>query len=148
MPNLASVLGEQIKRMSRRALSGETRTIRRLTAQHRRDIAALKRQVAALQKTVTYLERQEKRRVAQQPAAAPASNGDGLRFRVDGLKSHRARLGLSAGDFGKLLGVSGQAVYNWENGTSKPRRSQVAKLASIRALGKREAHKRLEMLNR
>jgi DNA-binding transcriptional regulator YiaG len=147
MPNLASVLSEQIRRVSKRALSGETRTIRRMTSQHRRDIAALKRQIAELQKTVMYLERQERRRVAQSPEF-PAQDAETVRFRVDGLKSHRARLGFSAGDYGKLVGVSGQAVYNWENGTSRPRKSQVARLAAIRGLGKREALKRLEMLSR
>jgi DNA-binding transcriptional regulator YiaG len=45
------------------------------------------------------------------------------RLRIDGLKAHRTRLGLSAKDYGKLLGVSSLTVYNWENGKSKPRRS-------------------------
>ena len=145
MANISSVLNEHIRRLARRELKGETKTGRRLTAQHRRDIAALKRQVAALQKVVAFLQKQEKRRVTEQPVEPAETTG--IRFRVDGLKSHRGRLGLSAGDYGRLLGVSGQAVYNWENGISRPRRQQVAKIAAVRGLGKREALKRLEMLN-
>lgn len=144
MANLSSVLDERIRRLARREINRGTRSARRLTAQHRRDIAALKRQVAELQKIVDFLQEQEKRRVAQQPVEPAPVNG--VRFRADGLKSHRSRLGLSAGDYGKLLGVSGQAVYNWENGVSRPRPEQVAKLAAVRRLGKREVMKRLRML--
>jgi transcriptional regulator with XRE-family HTH domain len=55
-------------------------------------------------------------------------------------------LGLSAKDFGKLIGVSSLTVYNWENGKSKPRRSQLPGIISVRGLGKREAIRRLEAL--
>lgn len=145
MPNIVNVLNEQIRRLSRRELYREIRNTRKLTAQHRRDLAALKRQVAALQKTVDFLERQEKRRVAQQPV--PATEEKALRFRADGLRTHRAKTGLSAGDYAKLIGVSGQSIYNWEAGTSRPRPAQIKKLAALRSLGKREILKRLALLN-
>jgi transcriptional regulator with XRE-family HTH domain len=54
------------------------------------------------------------------------------------------RLGLSAGDFGKLVGVSANSVYAWESGSTIPRREQLAKIAALRAVGKLEAAKRLE----
>jgi DNA-binding transcriptional regulator YiaG len=144
MPNLTSLLNDQIRRLARREITAQTRTTRRLTAQYRRDIAALKRQVAALRRTVAFLEAREKRRVAEQPEVAKA---EGIRFRADGLKSHRARLGLSAADYGRLVGASGLSVYHWESGKARPRREQVAKLAAVRGIGKREALKRLELLN-
>jgi DNA-binding transcriptional regulator YiaG len=143
MPNLASALNDQIRRLSRREITSETKTTRRLTAQHRRDIAALKREVAALRKSVAFLEAQEKRRVTERPTPAAA---EGIRFRADGLKSHRGKLGLSAKDYGRLVGVAGLTVYQWEGGKSRPRKAQLAKLASVRGLGKREALKRLELL--
>ena len=143
MPNLASALNEQIRRLSRREIRSQTKTTRRLTAQYRRDIAALKREVMSLRKVVAFLEAQEKRRVAQRPAAPAA---EGIRFRADGLKSHRSKLGLSAKDYGRLVGVSGLTVYQWEGGKTRPRKAQLAKLASVRGLGKREALKRLELL--
>ncbi len=58
-------------------------------------------------------------------------------------ESLRARLGLSAAEFGRLIGASGQSVYNWETGKAVPRASQRAALAAIRGMGKREAGKRL-----
>lgn len=68
------------------------------------------------------------------------------RFVAGGLKSLRSRLGLSASDFGRLIGASGQSVYNWEAGKAVPRSSQQAALASIRGLGKREAARRLDAM--
>jgi DNA-binding transcriptional regulator YiaG len=143
MPNLNSVLNDQIRRITRREIKSQTKTTKKLTAQYRRDIAALKRQVASLQKTVNFLQGQEKRRVASQPAPAKV---EGIRFRADGLKSHRAKLGLSAADYGRLVGSSGLSVYHWESGKARPRKEQVAKLAAVRGIGKREAMKRLELL--
>jgi DNA-binding transcriptional regulator YiaG len=143
MPNLASAFNEQIRRLSRREITSETKTTRRLTAQHRRDIAALKREVAALRKSISFLEVQEKRHVSERPAPPTA---EGIRFRADGLKSHRAKLGLSAKDYGRLVGVAGLTIYHWEGGKSRPRNAQLAKLAAVRGLGKREALKRLELL--
>ena len=61
-----------------------------------------------------------------------------------GLRSHRARLGLSAEEYGRLVGVSAQTIYSWERQTSTPRAAQRASLAAVRGLGKREAHARLE----
>lgn len=145
MPNLSSLLNDQIRRTARRELTSQTRPLKRSSGQHRRDIAALKRQVASLQKTVAFLQRQEQRRAASQPS--PQAQAEDLRFRADGLRSHRRRLGLSAKDYGRLVGVSGLTVYHWESGKSKPRMQQLGKLAAVRGIGKREAQKRLEMLN-
>src|SRR4051812_39865448 len=111
MPNLAGILNEQIRRLARREIKSETRTTKRLTAQYRRDIAALKRQVASLRKTVGFLEAQEKRRVGEQPIPVEV---EGIRFRADGLRSHRAKLGVSAQDYGRLVGVAGLTIYHWE----------------------------------
>ena len=78
----------------------------------------------------------------------PAADVEGKRFSRRGLKTHRQKVVLSASDYGKLVGVTGQTVYNWENGKSKPRDEQFAALVGVRAFGKREAWKRLELLQR
>jgi len=143
MPNLLSLLNESIRRLARREIRTQTRKTRRLTTRHRRDLAALKRQVAALARTVAFLEKQERRRVASPPAPQEAK---GVRFSARSVKAQRARLGLSAKDFGRLVGVSALTVYSWESGKSRPRQKQLAGLGAIRRLGKREARKRLEMI--
>jgi DNA-binding transcriptional regulator YiaG len=143
MPNLASVLKDEIRRLARKEVKSETGVTKRASAQYRRDIAELKRITSDLSRRIAFLERQEKRRVAERPTKKAA---EGLRFSPRWLKTHRERLGLSAADYAKLVGVSSLTIYNWETGKSKPRQEGLAALAAIRGLGKREALKRLEML--
>ena len=141
MPNITNILNEQIRRMARREIKSDGKIVRKAMAQYRRDIAALKRDFADLTRTVGSLQGQEKRRVAQQPAAD--SQSEDVRFRADGLISQRKRLGISAKDYGVLVGVTGQTIYDWESGKSRPRKEQVGKLAAVRGIGKREVSKRL-----
>ena len=56
-------------------------------------------------------------------------------------------LDLSAADFGKLLGVSAQSIYNCERELARPRAEQIAKLAALRGIGKRDAAERLTKLS-
>jgi DNA-binding XRE family transcriptional regulator len=144
MPSLSSALNEHIRRLSRREAKSLTSGTRRAAARYRNEIAALKRQVGALQKTVAFLERQERNRLADQ-LATPIFAAENIRFRADGLRSHRAKLGLSAADYGRLVGASGLSIYHWESGKARPRKTQLPKLAAVRGLGKREALKRLTM---
>jgi DNA-binding transcriptional regulator YiaG len=139
MPNIGAVLKQEIARLSRKEVRGQVTTTKKASAQYRRDIAALKRQVAALAKQVAMLAK----RPRAVEAAGLADDGHRTRFSAKGLKSHRAKLGLSAGDYGKLVGVSAQSVYNWETGKASPRAGQRAQLAALRSLGKREAQARL-----
>lgn len=144
MANITATLNEHIRRLARRELHGNMLAVKRATSQYRRDIAALKREVSKLSRDLNYLRKQEKRRVNEAPAERETQ---GMRFRADGVRSHRSRLGLSAMDYGKLVGVSGLTIYHWEGGKVRPRQSQLAKLAAIRGLGKREAMNRLALLD-
>jgi DNA-binding transcriptional regulator YiaG len=145
MANIAGVLRDEISRLSRREIRKATESTKKSTNQHRHAIATLKshvsnltRQVFALTRTVT--------RFQQGSSAVPdtGSSTKKIRFVAKGLRANRTRLGLSAGDFGRLVGVSANSVYAWESGTTTPRREQLAKIAALRTLGKREAAKRLE----
>jgi DNA-binding transcriptional regulator YiaG len=69
-----------------------------------------------------------------------------VRFSAKGLASQRQRLGLAAAEMGLLLGVSAQTVYNWEAGKSRPRQQQLAAIAALRGLGKRQVKVRLTEL--
>src|SRR3546814_14702813 len=102
----------------------------------------MKKQIAQLEQEVKKL-----RRVAGSSAAPKVAEAGGkLRFVAKGPKSLRTRLGLSAEELGVLLGASGQSVYNWESQKTVPRATQVAAIAALRGLGKREAHARLEIV--
>ncbi len=139
MPNLGRVLKDEIVRLARRESRAQTVALHRASAAYRRDIAALKRHNAALERTIKTLAKGPGRPTP----AVPAKNAEKLRFRANGFKSLRAKLGLSAEQMATLLGVSFQSVYGWEHGRSTPRRSQLPAIAAVRAMGKREALRRL-----
>jgi len=143
MPNIATVLKEEITRLARKELRANTETLKKAVATYRSEIAALKRRVEQL-------ERQSKRTakvVSKAVTNAPQEDASNLRFRVDGFKAHRERLGLSAADYAKLLGVSALSVYKWEGGQARPRAKYLPAIAAVRKMGKREAAARLEELS-
>ncbi len=139
MTTLGTALRNEITRLSRKELRTQIDPLKKASSAQRREIAELKRQVAALSRQI---------KVAGKAAGKPAPRGGdaapATRFVAKGLRSLRSRLGLSAADFGTLAGVTAQSIYNWESGKSVPRKSQLAALAELRGLGKREAQTRLE----
>jgi len=142
MPNIGALLKQEIVRLARKEARVQVHPTHKASAQHRRDIAALKRTTIALVRQFALLQR----RAASAPAA-PSDDAKGkIRFVAKGLKSQRGRLGLSAADYGKLVGVTAQSVYNWEQGQSTPRAEQLKAIAALRSIGKREAHERLKKL--
>jgi len=143
MPNISAIFKQEISRLSRKEIRRETDGLRKAAAQHRKAIALLKREASKLQSEVARLERQ-----VGGIASPPVSDGEAeaVRFTAKGVHSNRARLGVSAADFGKLIGVSAQTVYKWERGLARPRKRQLAVLASLRRVGKKEAAARLQKL--
>jgi DNA-binding transcriptional regulator YiaG len=138
MPNIASVLKEEITRLARKELKANTESIKKAVATYRSEIAGLKRRV-------DQLERQAKKTAKVAPAKAiGVAESDGQhRWRAAGFAQHRKRLGLSAADCAKLLGVSSLSVYKWEGGQARPRAKYLPAIAALRGMGKREAAKRL-----
>ena len=140
MPNIASVLKEEIARVARKEVRTDTQSLKKSSATHRSDIAALKRRIAALEQLVKRL---GKGGGVKKPAAEADLPAGGFRFSASGLLAQRKRLGLSAAEAGKLLGVSDQSVYKWENGKTRPRASQFASIAALRGMSKKQAAARL-----
>lgn len=139
MANIASLLKSEISRIARKEVRAEVQALKKASAQYRTDIAALKRRLGEQDRLIARLKKGKPAAVA-----APASEeGPQRRFRAAGFASLRKKLGLSAADMAKLLGVSLQTVYHWEKGQSKPRASQLQGIAEVRKLGKRGAAARL-----
>jgi DNA-binding transcriptional regulator YiaG len=105
----------------------------------------LKRQVVKLERQVSLLERQVIKRAPVSPVSESAVH---VRFTAKGLRSQRKRLGLSAAEYAQLAGVTSQAIYQWERETAHPRKEQIAILAALRGIGKKEAQARLQQLRR
>jgi DNA-binding transcriptional regulator YiaG len=141
MPNIATVLKEEIRRLARKEAKSQVAALKRASAQQRRDIAALKRELKEQQRANAKLAKA----VAGGPALAAAATEGATapRFSPTWLRKHRAKLGISAADYAKLVGVSGLTIYNWEKGKNKPRAAQLEALAAVRGLGKREAMAKL-----
>lgn len=141
MPNISSLLKQEISRVARREIRAETTSTHKAVAGYRHQIADLKRRIAGLERQVKLL---GKRAIRERDAAADEMDGSlNLRFRPEGLKKHRQRLGLSAQQAGKIMGVSALSVYKWEHGQTRPRAKQLEAIAALRKLGKREAASRL-----
>ncbi len=143
MSNLASALKEEIVRLARKEIRTELEGLKKASAQYRSEIAALKRRVTVLEKMVSRLDKSFT--AVRKPKATPGS-ATRIRFSAKGLASKRQKLGLSAADMGVLLGVSAQTIYNWESEKTRPRQEQLAAIASLRGLGKRQAAAKLEKL--
>jgi DNA-binding transcriptional regulator YiaG len=144
MSSFADQLKSEIARIARKELRAETRVLKKANAQYRADIAALKRRLAETERALARLAKGGARvRVRDDAAEEDASPAQGLRFRVAGFANLRQKLGLSAAEMGKLIGVSPQSVYHWETGKSRPRAAQLAAIAAVRKLGKREVAARL-----
>ena len=135
MPNIATALRDEIRRLSRQESRTQVEPTKKATAVHRRDIALLKRQVVLLERQVKSMMGRLSTPSSVPQTSVPEAK---LRFVAKGLRSQRERLGLSAEGLGKVLGVSGQSIYNWESGKARPRRDQLTKLSQLRKVGKRQ----------
>jgi DNA-binding transcriptional regulator YiaG len=144
MANIATLLKQEISRLVRKELKTETESLKKASGRYRAEIAELKRRVATLEQQLKSVERQSRKQAPQ--AVQSTDSGEKVRFRADGLKKHRDRLGLSAPALASILGVSAQTIYNWEAGTSKPSKDQVVKIAILRKMGKREVQQRLAQM--
>jgi DNA-binding transcriptional regulator YiaG len=140
VPNIASILKDEIMRLARKELRGETQQLKKASALYRSEIAALKRRVIVLERQLKQFERVTTKKTA--PPATPAEHTR-ARYSAQGLRNLRQRLGLSAADLAALLDVSAQTIYNWEAESTRPRDQQVVAIAALRGVGKREATARL-----
>jgi len=146
MSSFADQLKAEIARIARKAVRAETGALKKANAQYRSEIAALKRRLSELERTLARLAKGQGERAARRQPGNEAEAGataQGLRFRVAGFANLRKKLGLSAAEMGQLIGVSAQSVYHWESGKSRPRAAQLAAIAAVRGLGKREVAARL-----
>jgi len=150
MPNIASVLKAEISRLARKELRESSDGLKKTVAAQRSEIASLKRRIQALEASVKQLAKStggdQRTPRAATPSQASESDSTGLRFRAKGMAANRKRLGLSAADFGLLVGATGQSIYAWEAGKAKPRPQALAAIAALRGIGKREVEAKLAAL--
>jgi DNA-binding transcriptional regulator YiaG len=142
MSNIAKLLKETIERAARKQARAETDVLRKASGQHRKIIAELSARVKDLERQIAQLNKN----LSQPTASTALPEAGNLRFSSKGFKSLRKQLGLSASECGMLVGVSGWTIGSWERGKSRPKGEQIAAVAGLRKLGKREAQKRVKEL--
>ena len=144
MTTFANALKDEMRRLARKEVKAQTESTTQAVTQYRKEIAKLKRQVKDIEKKLSFLQDQERIRLA-----TPNGNVDsheGARFSARSVKAQRAKSGLSAADYAKLIGVSPLTIYNWEHGKTKPRKEQLTALVALRGIGKREAKAKRELI--
>ena len=142
MTNFAAQLKAEISRIAKKEVRTETKQLKKASVGYRSEIAALKRRLSELEKALS----KAKKVSAKTTSSVNDEPSESLRFRSSGFATLRKKLGLSAEQMGKLVGVSAQSVYHWEAGKSKPRASQMPAIAQVRKIGKRGATARLAEL--
>ncbi len=139
MANIASVLKAEISRIARKEARAEVESLKKANAQHRSAIASLRRELASLQKQLKQAQRERTPRVTKEQ-----TTDHQYRFSATRLAAHRAKLGVSAADYGRLIGMSGATVYLWEQGKARPRPEQVQQLGMLKEMSRKVILERLE----
>jgi len=134
MPNVASVLKQEIQRLARKEAKAFTLPLKKALVAERKNVAALRRQVAALAKASG--------RAARSSAVVPleaAASAAPKNWRKDTVRSTRKKLGLTQAQLAKLIGVSQITVSFWETGRSTPRAGAQVKVLAARKLSAAQA---------
>ena len=143
MANVITALKAEIARIARKEAKQAVAPLRKPANATRLTLADLKRRVAALE--------QENKQLAASlskiPQPAPAEEPAKAKGWVSGkgVRSLRQKLGLSQEAFAQLVGVSPNAVYQWEHksGMLRLHANTRAAVMSVRELGAREAKAKL-----
>ena len=157
MPNLATLLKEEISKIVRKEVQDQVRELQKTVREQRDALARLEKQSGPAKAKAAAKPAAAKPAAAKpaaakpttaEPAAkvrkAPAGTGDKrkqIRISPNTIKKHRRRLKLSQAELGELLNVSTNTVLRWEAGTSKPRGKHLPGLGQLRSMGLREVKK-------
>lgn len=138
MPNIATVLKDEIRRLSRREIRATVGPLRKRLSEVRQLAAELKKKVASLEEASQRLLGEADARALQ---VARTVRGDAKVSRIGprSIRSQRKRFGLTRDEFGLLVGVSANSVYLWESGKAAPRGKSRSALIGLRKIGAREA---------
>ena len=141
MPNFASALKEEIRRLARKEAKAMLAPLHKAMRAERKARAALRKQLAASAKAAGRAARAQRTQAAPQEAAGKTRGGRALAegWRKDTVRSTRKALGLTQGQFAKLVGVSQITVSFWETGRSTPRMAQQTSVLAARELGRDKA---------
>lgn len=150
MPSISQLLKSEILRLARKQVRQQLRkevlSLKATVAAQRSAIASLKKRAKDVEQALRQLRRGTRSAGLASTSPTKAAGGVSskrLRFRAAGMAANRKRLGLSAADFGALVGVTSKAVFDWEQGKSKPKSGNLQAIAALRGLSVQRALQRL-----
>ena len=138
MPDIKTVLSEEIRRLAKKEIKLAVIPLQKLAAEQRRTISELKKRIAVLEKQSAPAEK-----VAVSDETAAGAEEKKLRLNAAGIIRVRTKLKLTQSEFAKLLNVSTHTVSMWELDKSSPRKDARAAICALRKLGKRELKARM-----
>ena len=145
MPTFANQFKGEVSRLAKKEVKAEAQALKKALTAQRGEIVSLKRRLAELEALVNKMSKGTSRSTVIE--STEENSGAGLRFRAAGFAALRKKLGISAGEMGKLLDVSAQSVYLWEADKTKPRARQLEAISAVRKMGKREVTAKLNELS-
>ncbi len=147
MPDIASVLKEEMRRLARSEVKKEIAPLKKRIQALRKTIAQQREHTAKLEKKIS----QAAGRAAKTPDVAAPIAGEQVssaRITVASIRAQRKRLRLSQREMGLLLDVSSMAISRWELGQAKPRGKNRDAFIVLRGMGRPQAKERLEELEK
>lgn len=148
MPNFATAMSQEIERVANKTFKKMATEMEKTNKELRKEVSDLKKEVARLSKGAAAPVRAAGRKVAAKAskAAKAVKEGPSLRVTSKTVKTLRDKLKLTQTEFAKLLGVSLQAVGQWEKkgGRLNLRSRPMEAIAAAKSMGARQARAALE----
>jgi len=144
VPNFTKLFQEEVRRLARKELKGALNKVQKGNVELKRVLAQVKKRLAVIERNQKQLLRQAGADTAS-VTGEPEATSPRLRISSTTIRTLRDRLRLTQAEFAKLVGVSGQSVYQWERrgGRLHLRHATLERVREIKGLGAREARKRL-----
>jgi DNA-binding transcriptional regulator YiaG len=114
MPNLLLSLKQEIQRLARKEVRAAVLPLKKERISLKRSLRDLRNQVTLLEKQNRALNSSFANTGASLPTTVQDEEGHRVRITAKGMKSLRRKLKLTQAEFAKLLGVSSQSVWQWE----------------------------------
>tara|TARA_B110000116_G_scaffold244211_1_gene234505 strand:- start:579 stop:1031 length:453 start_codon:yes stop_codon:yes gene_type:complete len=138
MPNLAAVLSDEIRRLSRKEVRSACEPLQTQVRDLKKAMRKQSDTIARLEKEIGQLKTVSAQPADKTLAADNIGTTGKIRLTPSSIKKHRKRLKLSQSELSQLLNVSTNTVVRWEAGTSIPRDAYRQGLAELRTMGIKE----------
>lgn len=149
MPNFNKQFQDEIRRLARKETKDDLERLKREQIELRKSISSARKLIDKLQRDLKRVGRNAP--AEDKPAGETEGEAGGVRARVSGktIRLMRAKMGLTQAEFAKLVGVTGQSIYQWERkeGQLTFRGGAKERIVAVKGLGAREARKRLADMN-